>query len=60
MDRLWSLTLFAVSLTLSSTSALASKTTQTEGDFHLSLYQDQQGQLENLELFTKLPDKEVY
>ncbi len=55
-----SLSLFALFLALLSTSALAAKTTQTEGDFHLSLYQDQQGQLKNLELFTKIADKEVY
>ena len=55
-----SLSLFTVSLALLSTCVLAAKTTQTEGDFHLSLYQDQQDQLESLELFTKIPDKEVY
>ncbi len=55
-----SLSLFALSLTLLSSGAFAAKTTQIEGDFHLSLYEDQQGQLENLELFTKIPDKEVY
>lgn len=55
-----SLRLFAFSLALLSTSAFAAKTTQVEGDFHLSLYQDRQGQLESLELFTKIADKEVY
>lgn len=55
-----SLSLVALSPALLSTSALAAKTTQTQGDFHLSLYKDSQEQLENLELFTKIADKAVY
>lgn len=55
-----SLTLFAISLLMVGNGALAAKTTATQGDFHLTLYQDQQGQLDDLELFTKIADKEIY
>jgi hypothetical protein len=58
--RRLSLPLFAVFLVTFGHHALAAKTTQTQGDFHLSLYHNQQGQLDDLELFTKMPDKEVY
>lgn len=47
-------------LLLISGSAFADRTAQTQGDFHLTLYSDSQGQLDDLELFTKVPDKEVY
>ncbi len=54
------LSLFTASLMILGDSALAAKTTQTQGDFHLTLYTDSQGQLDDLELFTKVPDKDVY
>ena len=54
------LSLLCASLLILSTPTLAEKTTQTQGDFHLSLYKDSQGQLDDLELFTKVPDKDVY
>lgn len=55
-----SVTLFTVSLVMVSNSALAAKTTVVQGDFHLTLYLDQQGQIDDLELFTKIADKAVY
>ncbi|NPA71428.1 MAG: hypothetical protein GXO35_01240, partial [Gammaproteobacteria bacterium] len=39
--------------------AYAAKTAVQE-DFHLSLYEDARGQVSALELFTKMPDREVY